>query len=120
MTHDGTKSSPNIKLPRPVMVPTYSTVGPLHDQSKSPENFEASERGFSVPEAKTTQPGYVNRNGQVVVRNTGLPGNDKNQYIYQLGCSNCGHIYGANGADIHLRLCPAHQGGAMGLDYTAH
>lgn len=26
--------------------------------------------------ASTTQPGYVNRNGQVVVQGTGLPGND--------------------------------------------
>ena len=67
--------------------------------------------------AKTTQPGYLNRTGQVVVRNTGLPGTDKNQSIYQLGCSRCGHVYGANGSDIHERKCPNCQGGAKGLPY---
>ncbi len=66
---------------------------------------------------KTTAIGYVNRNGQVVIRNTGLPGTDHGQSVYQLACSNCGHTYGANGSDIHLRLCPGCQGGAKGLDY---
>jgi len=70
-----------------------------------------------MPEAKTAQPGYVNRNGQVVIHDTGLPGNDKNQSIYLLGCSHCGHLYGANGSDIRERKCPACQGGAKGLPY---
>jgi hypothetical protein len=65
--------------------------------------------------AKSTKSGYVNRNGQVVIRNTGLPGTDHMQMVYQLGCSACGHVYGANGSDIHLRLCPKCQGGAPGL-----
>jgi hypothetical protein len=72
---------------------------------------------MNAPKSPTTCIGYVNRNGQVVIRNTGLPGTDKNQTIYQLGCSHCGHIYGANGSDIHLRLCPSCQGGAKGLPY---
>jgi hypothetical protein len=42
----------------------------------------------------------VNRNGQVVVRNTGVPGTDFGAAIYQLGCSICGEMYGANGGDI--------------------
>jgi hypothetical protein len=63
----------------------------------------------------TTQIGYVNKNGQVVIRNTKLPGTDHGQFIYQLGCSHCGHTYGANGSDIHLRKCPNCQGGAIGL-----
>lgn len=66
----------------------------------------------------TTYTGYVNRNGQVVIRNTGLPGTDKNQSVYQLGCSQCGQVYGANGSDIHLRLCPQCQNGAKGLPYA--
>jgi len=72
-----------------------------------------------MPDAKTAQPGYVNRNRQVVVRNTGLPGTDHGQSVYQLGCSDCGHVYGANGSDIHLRLCPKCQGGAPGLALTS-
>ena len=65
----------------------------------------------------TTQRGYVNRNGQVVIRNTGLRGTDHAQTVYQLGSSICGHFYGANGADIHLRRCPMHDRGAPGLPY---
>ena len=64
---------------------------------------------------KTNSIGYVNRNGQVVIHNTALPGTDHGQSVYQLGCSHCGHIYGANGSDIHLRKCPNCQGGVAGL-----
>jgi N-glycosylase/DNA lyase len=63
----------------------------------------------------TTSVGYVNRNGQVVIRSTGRPGTDHGQIIYQLGCSHCGHVYGANGSDIHLRKCPNCHDGAIGL-----
>jgi hypothetical protein len=63
----------------------------------------------------TTEPGYRNRNGQVVVRGTDLPGTDHFQYVYVLRCGGCGHEYGANGSDIHLRKCPNCQGGAPGL-----
>lgn len=48
----------------------------------------------------TTQVGFVNRNGQVVIRNTGEPGTDFGATVYQLGCSICGETYGANGGDI--------------------
>jgi hypothetical protein len=72
-----------------------------------------------MSEVETTRPGYVNQpHSQVVIRNTGLPGNDKNQYVYQLGCSHCGHVYGANGSDIHERKCPMCQGGKPGLELT--
>lgn len=63
----------------------------------------------------TTAVGYVNRNDQVVVQSTNLPGNDHNQLIYLLRCHHCGHVYGANGSDIFQRKCPAHDGGAPGL-----
>ena len=66
----------------------------------------------------TTQPGYVNRNGQSVVRATGLPGNDHCQSIYVLRCGTCSLEYGANGSDIFQRLCPECQGGAKGLPFT--
>ena len=66
---------------------------------------------------KTTDVGYVNANGQTVVRATGLQGTDHLQYIYVLRCTNCGHEYGANGSDIHHRKCPKCQGGHAGLPY---
>jgi endonuclease III len=79
-------------------------------------SFEEVGKEMTVRETPTTCTGYVNRNGQVVVRNTRIAGTDKNQYVYQLACSHCGHVYGANGSDIHLRLCPKCQGGAAGLE----
>ena len=66
---------------------------------------------------KTTVPGYCNRNNQVVVRETDVPGNDHNQYVYVLRCANCGHEYGANGSDVWQRRCPTCDGGAPGLAY---
>jgi hypothetical protein len=69
-----------------------------------------------VPKDKgTTEIGYTNRNGQVVIRHTDLDGTDHNQYIYVLRCNHCGQEYGANGSDIWLRKCPNCQGGAPGL-----
>ncbi len=65
----------------------------------------------------TTQPGYVNRNDQTVLRATGLPGTDYGQSIYVLRCGDCGHEYGANGSDIFQRKCPTCQDGADGLDF---
>jgi len=67
--------------------------------------------------AVTTQSGYRNRNGQVVVRATGLPRTDHLQYVYVLRCSHCGNEYGANGSDIHLRRCPGCQTGRPGLRF---
>ncbi len=68
-----------------------------------------------MPDAPTTQPGYVNRNGQVVIRHTGLPGTDHGQMVYELQCSHCSYSCGANGSDIFQRKCPNCQGGAAGL-----
>lgn len=79
--------------------------------------FDEMERTKPMKPSPTTRTGYVNRNGQIVIRNTGAPGTDNNQYVYQLACSHCGHAYGANGSDIHLRLCPKCQSGAAGLKY---
>ena len=64
---------------------------------------------------RTTEIGYVNRNGQEVLAATGLAGNDHGQYVYILSCQICGHRYGANGSDIFQRRCPAHDRGATGL-----
>jgi len=64
----------------------------------------------------TTNSGYVNSNGQVTIRDTGSPGTDKFQRIYQLACSKCGHNYGANGSDIFDRKCPKCQHGRPGIE----
>jgi hypothetical protein len=66
---------------------------------------------------KTTEKGYVNRNGQEVLRGTDLAGNDHNQVVYVLKCQACGNRYGANGSDIWQRRCPDCGGGAAGLAF---
>ena len=67
--------------------------------------------------AGTTEPGYINRNGQVVIKKTDLPGNGLNQSVYVLECTDCKppYQYGANGCDIWQRKCPNCQGGEPGL-----
>ena len=63
----------------------------------------------------STRPGYVNPRGQVVIRNTGLAGNrSRPDGCIKLAARICGHIYGANGSDIHHRRCPLHDRGAAG------
>jgi hypothetical protein len=74
-------------------------------------------RSGGIVSGKTTRPGYTNRNDQVNVRATGLPGNDYFQCVYVLCCGRCGHEYGANGSDIFQRKCPSCLGGQPGLAY---
>ncbi len=66
---------------------------------------------------ETTNPGFVNKNKQVVIRNTRRRGTDYGQSVYQMACSVCGYVYGVNGSDTHLRKCPKHQKGANGLPF---
>lgn len=65
----------------------------------------------------TTVAGFVNRNSQMNRGKIEPPilGTDKNQYVYRLQCERCSTEYGANGSDIHCRLCPNCQGGRPGL-----
>jgi uncharacterized Zn finger protein len=63
---------------------------------------------------KTTEAGYRNRRDQEVVRQTGHEGNLPGQRLYILRCHRCGHEYGANGCDIHIRKCPQCMGGQPG------
>lgn len=65
----------------------------------------------------TTAPGYRNRNGQTVLRSTGLAGTDHGQSVYVLQCGGCRHEYGSNGSDIFQRRCPVCRGGRPGLVY---
>jgi hypothetical protein len=70
-----------------------------------------------VPSRRSTDPGYENRNRQVVMRATQLAGTDHGQHVYVLQCLNCRHEYGANGSDIFQRRCPYCQGGRPGLAF---
>lgn len=49
-----------------------------------------------------------------MIRKTRLAGTLHNQRVYVLRCNGCGHEYGADGCDIHLRRCPICEGGVPG------
>ncbi|MHB1344374.1 MAG: DUF429 domain-containing protein [Thermoleophilia bacterium] len=85
-------------------------------QDDAPAGRARARPGRRTP-GETTQPGYRNRNGQVVLRGTDIPGTDHCQYVYVLQCGMCEAEYGANGSDVWQRKCPTCQGGRPGLDY---
>lgn len=74
-----------------------------------------AKRNTTSGKPKTTELGFVNRNGQEVVERTDLLGTDHNQVIYILNCRSCGTRYGANGSDIFQRRCPNCGGGRPGF-----
>lgn len=83
----------------------------LSDKGLKIRVSRTKEEKENMPEAKSTDIGYVNKNNQ---RNNGITpheGTDNNQYFYEMECLNCGHKYYANGTDIWQRKCPACQGG---------
>ena len=56
--------------------------------------------------------GYINRNNQINLGRTNMRGTNPTNWLYQMRCQECLHEYHANGSDIHLKKCPACQGGA--------
>jgi hypothetical protein len=78
-------------------------------------NRAASTKSALAAPQTSTEPGYVNRNEQEVVRATDLPGTDHLQRVYELRCRRCDHRYGSNGSDNFQRKCPDCQEGAPGL-----
>ena len=66
---------------------------------------------------RTTQIGYINKNGQENLGHRHQSGNDHCQLAYKMKCHKCGHEYGANGSDIFERKCPSCQGGRPGIDF---
>jgi hypothetical protein len=71
------------------------------------------------PGQETTQPGFINRNAQRVIRATGPPGTDNLQTAYVLECQQCQHRYAATGSDIFERRCPKCQTGKSGIPIDA-
>ncbi len=72
--------------------------------------------------SSSRRPGDINPNDQILIARTDRPGTDHMQYVWVLVCARratddaiCGHRYGANGSDFHLRKCPKCQGGTPGL-----
>jgi hypothetical protein len=61
-----------------------------------------------------TEPGTVNPHGHKVIRSTGRRDSHRFALVYEMECTECGEVYGANSCDIHLRKCPNCQGGLEG------
>lgn len=61
-----------------------------------------------------TTPGYRNRFGQILIRDTGSKGTDASQQVYQMACGRCGLNYAAKGVEVETRRCPACGGGRPG------
>jgi Zn finger protein HypA/HybF involved in hydrogenase expression len=61
--------------------------------------------------------GDVNPNEQKLLAKTPFDGTDYNQKIWAVQCQKerCGHVYGVNGSDFHLRKCPKCDGGKPGI-----
>ena len=65
----------------------------------------------------TTKIGYVNKRKQECLGHRDQAGTDYNQRAYKMRCRHCGHVYGANGSDVHHRKCPKCQCGKPGIAY---
>lgn len=77
--------------------------------------YRGKEKKATPKRTPTTDPGFTNRRGQVVIESTGVPSTTfRGQLIYRLRCRACAHEYGSNGCDIHTRNCPKCQGGKPG------
>jgi len=55
---------------------------------------------------------------KTTILKTDQPGNHPYALKHILLCE-CGHIFGANSCDVHIRLCPECEGGAPGLPINA-
>jgi hypothetical protein len=56
---------------------------------------------------RTVEIGQMNTHRQMVLRAEGLRSTTHwTQWVYRLGCSRCGRVYGSNGCDAWERRCP--------------
>jgi hypothetical protein len=68
-----------------VASPMMPTARPDGSGISAPRAHRRSDR---VGSGRTTEPGYVNQNGQEVIRPTGISGTDHGQYVHVLRCLN--------------------------------
>ena len=76
------------------------------------EDIMMSADKFKNPKNYSTAVNYKNRYGQVNLGRTEKRGTDHGQWFYRMRCEDCLYEYLANGSDIHLKKCPACQGGS--------
>ncbi|MXY53356.1 MAG: hypothetical protein F4Y86_12645 [Gammaproteobacteria bacterium] len=72
---------------------------------------------FQAGGGESVKIGATNHNSQKCLGHRKRPGNLRGQFAYKVECLCCGHVYGANGCDMHERKCPYCQGGEPGIDF---
>lgn len=94
-----------------VIIPIVNTI---EKRKKSTEITKVSVKKETQKvrfDISSTDIGYINKNNQKNNGRTDNPGNDHQQWYYNMECLNCGHVYYSNGFDIWQRKCPKCQGG---------
>lgn len=92
-----------------VIIPIVNTI-----EKKSTEITKVSTKKEMEKvrlDMSSTDIGYINKNNQKNIGRTDNPGNDHQQWYYNMECLNCGHVYNSNGTDIWQKKCPKCQGG---------
>ena len=106
----------HVKSKRVDPIPDPIRRRPVKGKTKKGKAKKGKTKKGKTKKGKTNEPGNINENNQKVIEKTDMPGH-ANQKVHRMECLNCGHNYGANGYDCHLRKCPRCGGGQPGLPY---
>lgn len=91
-----------------VILPIFNTIEKIKESTEITKVSTKKEMQKVRLDMSSTDIGYINKNNQKNIGRTDNPGNDHQQWYYNMECLNCGHVYYSNGTDIWQRKC---QGG---------
>lgn len=94
-----------------VIIPIVNTIEKRKESTEITKVSTKKEMQKVRLNMSSTDIGYINKNNQKNNGRTDNPGNDHQQWYYNMECLNCGHVYYSNGTDIWQKKCPKCQGG---------
>ena len=94
-----------------VIIPIVNTIEKRKESTEITKVSTKKEMQKVRLDMSSTDIGYINKNNQKNIGRTDNPGNDHQQWYYNMECLNCGHVYYSNSTDIWQRKCPKCQGG---------
>lgn len=94
-----------------VIIPIVNTIEKRKESTEITKVSTKKEMQKVRLDMSSTDIGYINKNNQKNNARTDNPGNDHQQWYYNMECLNCGHVYYSNGTNIWQRKCPKCQGG---------
>lgn len=94
-----------------VIIPIVNTIEKRKESTEITKVSTKKEMQKVRLDMSSTDIGHINKNNQKNIGRTDNPGNDHQQWYYNMECLNCGHVYYSNGTDIWQRKCPKCQGG---------